>query len=122
MKKTTDLDTRWYKSLYFADSGTGNDRIRTHVIQPKFTKDKVVEDEIKDLKKNYKQLRKTAVKAAYKCMKEDDFVTAQLWVDYIVKIEVIAKIYRVMINNAKTYEDVIKLQVDWGEMPTKERE
>lgn len=119
MKTTTELDKEWYKSLYFADSGQGQDRIRTYVIQPKFMKNKVVEDLIKEWKKTYRQLRKDAVKVIRKSIKEEDFITLQLWVDYIIRIDTAAKVYRNMINKAKmqTYEDIIKLEVDWGDTP-----
>ena len=122
MKTTTELDKEWYKSLYFADSGQGQDRIRTYVIQPKFMKNKVVEDLIKEWKKTYRQLRKDAVKVIRKSIKEEDFITLQLWVDYIIRIDTAAKVYRNMINKAKmqTYEDIIKLEVDWGDTPMKE--
>jgi len=119
MKTTTELDKEWYKSLYFADSGQGQDRIRTYVIQPKFMKNKVVEDLIKEWKKTHRQLRKDAVKVIRKSIKEEDFITLQLWVDYIIRIDTAAKVYRNMINKAKmqTYEDIIKLEVDWGDTP-----
>jgi len=122
MKTTTELDKEWYKSLYFADSGQGQDRIRTYVIQPKFMKNKVVEDLIKEWKKTHRQLRKDAVKVIRKSIKEEDFITLQLWVDYIIRIDTAAKVYRNMINKAKmqTYEDIIKLEVDWGDTPMKE--
>ena len=122
MKTTTELDTEWYKSLYFADSGQGQDRIRTYVIQPKFMKNKVVEDLIKEWKKTHRQLRKDAVKVIRKSIKEEDFITLQLWVDYIIRIDTAAKVYRNMINKVKmqTYEDIIKLEVDWGDTPMKE--
>jgi len=122
MKTTTELDKEWYKSLYFADSGQGQDRIRTYVIQPKFMKNKVVEDLIKEWKKTHRQLRKDAVKVIRKSIKEEDFITLQLWVDYIIRIDTAAKVYRNMINKVKmqTYEDIIKLEVDWGDTPMKE--
>ena len=122
MKTTTELDTKWYKSLYFADSGQGQDRIRTYVIQPKFMKNKVVEDLIKEWKKTHRKLRKDAVKVIRKSIKEEDFITLQLWVDYIIRIDTTAKTYRHRINEVKmqTYEDIIKLEVDWGEIPGRE--
>jgi len=113
-------DKKWYKSLYYSDNVVDGELVRIHVTEAKHDVAFVVEKKVKENKQIYKQLVKDA-------REELDFWDAigdsdqkAVWSDYIKTLRDKAKVLRSEINAIETYEDIIKVQVDWGVRPDAE--
>jgi len=113
-------DKKHYKSLYYADNIVDGELVRIHVIAEKYDVPHIVEKKVKENKKTYKQLVKDARAELDYWDAAEDNEQKQVWTTYIKSLRDKAKVLRAEINAIETYEDIIKVQVDWGVRPDAE--
>jgi len=110
-------DQIWLRTTGSSEVVVDGEVVRTHTTKKRYTNDEAKERQVDKVKASYivEKSRATALEDFYDAVGDNS--TKKLWSDYVTALKNDAKTLKDAVNNAGTYDAIIKLNFQWTEAP-----